>query len=144
MTLAHPWSLAWLLLAAPIIALYLRRQTPARRMVSTLRFWRPALATEPRRAGWLPRRRIASLGLLLGVLVLLVVALAEPVRPLAVEPPAPPATYTAAESGVLAAQLATAADPPPAYDSRLWPWLVAAAAGLLVIEWRLYHRRWTE
>lgn len=74
MSFVHPERLLWLLLALPILLLYLsflRRKHE----VSTSIFWRRALA---RRAMWPRWRRLVSLAVQLAVLATIVAALAEP------------------------------------------------------------------
>ena len=45
----------------------------------------------------------------------------------------------------MAAAISGRAQPPAAFSEAQasWPWLLTAAAMLLVVEWGLYQRRWT-
>ncbi|MDY0165793.1 MAG: BatA and WFA domain-containing protein [Thermoguttaceae bacterium] len=78
MMFANPWALLWLLLAAPIVWLYRRRTAMPEARVSTGAIWQQALAKECFRSWWLPRRHAVSLALQLLILVVAVVALAQP------------------------------------------------------------------
>src|SRR4051812_3038023 len=80
MELLHPGALAWLVLALPIIALYLVRQRARRVTVATDLFWEEATARRTWTPAWRQLRTLASLLLQLTILVLLVLALTEPTR----------------------------------------------------------------
>lgn len=74
--LLRPWALAGLALAALLVWAYWRPMRPGRHLIATARFWAAALAGGP--SPWRRRRRWLSLALQLGILTLLVLALAEP------------------------------------------------------------------
>jgi hypothetical protein len=78
MTLANPLALLWLLLAVPLVWLWLRKPALLRETVATSALWQEALAVEQLRAGWQRWRRGASLAIRLLILLLLVLALADP------------------------------------------------------------------
>jgi hypothetical protein len=81
MTFAHPLALLWGLAAIAVVLLYRRRMHAPRLTVGTGHFWAAALAEEPRRAGWLPRRETASLVTQLLIVTLVTLAVAEPQIP---------------------------------------------------------------
>lgn len=78
MTFANPAALWALLLAVPIVILYLRRSRWRPLPTATPWLWQEALAVEPFRAFWQPWRGPVSLAVQLTILVLLVLALADP------------------------------------------------------------------
>jgi Ca-activated chloride channel family protein len=67
-----------LLLAIPIVWLWLRKPSLPRETVATDALWHEALAVERLRAGWQRWRRGASLAVRLLILLLFVLALADP------------------------------------------------------------------
>jgi len=85
MTLAHPLALLWGLLAVPIAILYLRRMRLRREPVATNMIWDRVLAAERARTAWQRWRQPVSLAVQLLLLILWVIALAEPQVP----PPQP-------------------------------------------------------
>lgn len=78
--LANPLNAYWLLLAIPIIGLYLLRIRRRREVVTTAMFWSQVLRETPPRAWWRRLRYPLSLLLQLLLLVLLVLALCDPLR----------------------------------------------------------------
>ncbi len=81
MTFAHPVQLYWGLLAIPLVILACVRRAGVRREpVATEMIWEEALAEERVRPAWLRWRRTASLAVQLLVLLLIVLALAEPLN----------------------------------------------------------------
>jgi hypothetical protein len=114
MTFLRPASLAWVFLAVPLVALYLRRDRIARHVVGAGPLWQEVLSRRPLRTRWLRWRRAASLALQLAVLIAIVLAMAEPVFRTADLEAASCRTHLAVVAGVL-----------------------------LVAEWRLFQRRWT-
>jgi hypothetical protein len=78
MTLANPLGLLWGLLSVPMVILYLRRMPLRRRPVATSMIWEQVLAGQPARSRWQRWRDPLSLVVQLTILLLLVVALAEP------------------------------------------------------------------
>jgi len=83
MTFANPIALLLLLLAVPVVWLYRRRFRPRPEPTTTVHLWSEAVATETERARarWQPWRQGVSLAAQLTALVLLVLALAEPLIP---------------------------------------------------------------
>ncbi|MGA2031252.1 MAG: VWA domain-containing protein [Thermoguttaceae bacterium] len=81
MTFAHPFALLLGPLAAAVLVLYRLRPRLDREPVEMAAIWRQVLAEEPARIGWLPRRQAVSLTVQLLVLLLAVLALAEPQIP---------------------------------------------------------------
>ena len=77
----NPWALLLLLLAAPILWLYRSRTAAPRFPVATGALWQQVFAEERFRSWWLPHRHAVSLALQLAILVLAVVAIAQPVFP---------------------------------------------------------------
>ena len=75
MKLAHPDQLLWGLLAIPIVLAYFATLSRRRQELASIGFWQQTLA---RRTPWTRWRRGVSLAVQLGVLALLVLALAEP------------------------------------------------------------------
>ena len=114
MAFANPMALAWGLLAIPVVLLYRRDVRRTRVPVAAGMIWQQVLAEEARRGGWQRWRHRVSLAVQLTVLVLLVIALADPQLP---------------------------AFWPFEWSVRLVPASVAAV--LLAVEWGLYQRRWT-
>jgi len=145
MILFHPRALWWGLLALPIIGFYLWRFRHPRLPVAAGWLWQQALAAAPHGRAWRPWRGPLSLLLELLLLALLVWALADPHRPLSLTPLAQRPSYAAAEAGQMAAAISRQAQRPDALGEApaIWPWLLAAAVLLLVVEWGLYQRRWT-
>jgi hypothetical protein len=80
-TLANPLALWGLLLAAPIVALYVLRATRRRVRVATTMFWGRVLEQRRRARPWERFRQHASLWWQLLALLLLVLALADPALP---------------------------------------------------------------
>ena len=78
MSFAHPLALLWGLLAIPLVLLYWRRMRVPREVVATDMFWQQAFAEEHTRSTWQRWRHGMSLAVQLGLLLLAVVALAEP------------------------------------------------------------------
>ncbi|MDG2381934.1 MAG: VWA domain-containing protein [Pirellulaceae bacterium] len=78
MQLAVPNALLWLLLALPILALYLLKVQLRRESVSTTMFWEQVFEEQTPRAIWQRLRQIVSLLLQLLFLALVVFALANP------------------------------------------------------------------
>ena len=81
MTLANPFALLWGLLAIPLVILYMRAVRVRREPVATGMIWREVFAAERVRTTWRRWRGWVSLAVQLTVLLLLVVALAEPQIP---------------------------------------------------------------
>jgi hypothetical protein len=81
MTFAHPYALFWGLIALPIIVLYLLTPRWRRREMTTGVLWEQVFAEQPARARWLPLRPALSVTVQLGILALIVLALAEPQFP---------------------------------------------------------------
>ena len=78
MQLTHPSALLWLLLALPLIALYLLKVRRRRVPVSTILFWDQVFGDRRPRALWQRLRHPLSLLLQLLLLLLLTLALADP------------------------------------------------------------------
>jgi hypothetical protein len=78
MTILNLKALAWALLAAPLVLLYLWRLRPRRDAVAMGFLWERVFGAAQRRSAWWPFRRPVSLCLQLALLALLCVALAEP------------------------------------------------------------------
>lgn len=81
MTFANPLALLWGLLAVPIGMLYLRRVRLRREPVATNMIWQRVFAAEQARSAWQRWRHPVSLAVQLAVLLLLVLALADPQIP---------------------------------------------------------------
>ncbi|HEX5272977.1 MAG TPA: VWA domain-containing protein, partial [Gemmataceae bacterium] len=81
MSLAHPAALFWLALAAPLVALYLLRVRLRRADVASLLFWAQVFPQSRRTALWGRLQHVGSLLVQLLLLVLLALAMAEPVLP---------------------------------------------------------------
>jgi len=79
MSFAHPLSLWWLALAAPIVLLYILRLRLRRQPISTTMFWSQILEEKPPRSIWQKLRHLSSLLLQLALLLLLAVALSDPI-----------------------------------------------------------------
>ncbi len=80
MTLAHPMDLLWGLIAAAVIALYLRKVRGPREPATAGMFWDQVWAAAWARRRWQRWRNPVSAVVQLAVLALLVAALAEPRR----------------------------------------------------------------
>jgi len=78
MTFVHPAAWFWVLLAVPLAVLCLRRQQSRCVTVAAGFLWEQVLAAHPSRGRWLRWRKATSLAVELGLLVLLVAAMAEP------------------------------------------------------------------
>ncbi len=78
MIFINPIALTWGLLAVVLVAFYLWNIRPARQPVSTDFFWRQVLGRSRLRSAWRPWRRPVSLAIQLAILLLIVLALAEP------------------------------------------------------------------
>jgi len=81
MTFANPLALLWALLAVPIVLLYRRRIPLRREAVATEMIWQQVFAEERARDAWQPWRHSVSLAVQLTILLLLVLAMAEPLIP---------------------------------------------------------------
>ncbi len=75
---ANPLAWWWLLLALPIIAIYILKVRSRRKAISTLLFWDQLFLEKKPRAWWQHLRHILSLLLQLAFLLLLVFALVDP------------------------------------------------------------------
>ena len=78
MSLANPTALLWLLLAIPVVIFYILKIRLKRVPVSTILFWRQIFDEKKPRSLWQRLRHLVSLLVQLGLLSLLVFALAEP------------------------------------------------------------------
>jgi hypothetical protein len=78
MTFANPAALWALVLAIPVVVLYVRRPRLQQLPTATTALWRKALAAEPARTIWQPWRGPVSLAVQLTMLALVVLALADP------------------------------------------------------------------
>ena len=78
MNFANPHAFWFALLAIPIAGLYLRRLAAGRVTVPTGFLWAEVLAAHPRQAAWRRRRTMASAAVQITILMLLVLALAQP------------------------------------------------------------------
>jgi hypothetical protein len=81
MNFLAPWMGLAGLLAVPVVLMYLARENPLRRVVSTLLFWEGHAGRPHESPRWLRLRRLVSLLLQLVFLGLVVLALARPVPP---------------------------------------------------------------
>jgi hypothetical protein len=81
MNFLAPWMGLAGLLAVPVVLMYLARENPSRRIVSTLLFWQGHAGRPHESSRWLRVRRWLSLLLQLVFLGLLVLALVRPVPP---------------------------------------------------------------
>jgi len=81
MTFTNPLALLWGLLAVPVVLLYWRRIRLRRETVATGMFWERVFAEDRARQSWQRWRHGVSLAVQLAVLLLLVLALAEPLIP---------------------------------------------------------------
>jgi len=81
MTFAHPLALLWGLLAVPLVIFYWRKIPLRREVVATNLIWEQVFGEERLRESWQRWRHGVSLAVQLLVLVLLVLALAEPQIP---------------------------------------------------------------
>jgi len=81
MTFANPLALLWGLLAVSVVLLYWRRIRLRRATVATGMFWERVFAEDRARQWWQRWRHGVSLAVQLAVLLLLVLALAEPLIP---------------------------------------------------------------
>lgn len=79
MSLLHPLALAWAAVALPIVALYILRIRRRRQAVPSLMFWAQIFQDTAPRSLWRRLRHWLSLMMQLALLVLLALALAEPV-----------------------------------------------------------------
>jgi hypothetical protein len=86
MTFLHAASLAWLGLAVPIVLIYLRRVRTREVNVSTDHFWEQVFQEQMIRSIWWRVCHPVSLSVQLGMLALIVLALAEPVSSRAERP----------------------------------------------------------
>jgi len=120
MTLLRPEALFWAVLAVPLVVLYLRGDRIPRHVVAAGSLWQKVLADRTSRARWLRWRRPVSLAGQLAVLLVLVVAMAEP----------------AGDGENVRLESLT-------YGASWWPYLAVVAVVALVAEWRLFQRRWT-
>lgn len=130
MTFNNPSAFWWLLLAIPIVILYLRRHPAPRQLTATTAIWQQVLAEQPIRSWWHRWRSSASLAVQLAILGLLVFALADP------------------DPGGLIYLRVIYRQAAPVFGHRpvtswLWSSLLGAAVGAIAVEWCLYHRRWT-
>ena len=78
MTWLNPAGWWWLLVAVPVIALYILRIRRRRTPVSTLQFWEEAVPDSRPRAWWQRLRNLVSLLVQLLFLLLVVMAIADP------------------------------------------------------------------
>jgi hypothetical protein len=81
MQLGHPFALFWLLLALPLVALFLLKVHPRRRTVSSILLWQQVIPETRARRWWHRLRYPLTLLIQLLLLALLVLALAEPQWP---------------------------------------------------------------
>ncbi|MHC4180853.1 MAG: VWA domain-containing protein, partial [Planctomycetota bacterium] len=81
MTFENPLALLGLLLAVPVVILYLRRIRLRRQPVATNVLWERVFAEQPIRSAWQRWRYPASLAVQLTLLALIVAALADPQIP---------------------------------------------------------------
>jgi len=81
MTLANPLALLWGLAAVAVVLLYVRRMRLRRVEVATSRFWNQVFAENCTLQAWHRWRHGVSLAVHLVILLLLVLALAEPLVP---------------------------------------------------------------
>src|ERR1700693_4147898 len=81
MSFANPAALAWGLLLVPVVIFYILKIRLKRVPVSTVLFWRQIFDEKKPRSLWQKLRHLVSLLLQLALLVLLVMALAEPFFP---------------------------------------------------------------
>jgi hypothetical protein len=132
MTFLNPYALAWSLLVVPLLLLHFWKPRGMQQPVATAMFWREAIPAEAWRARWLRWRGPVSLVVQVAILMLLVLAAAEPVRwaeGMSVESP----TATGGLPGLV----------PGMYGPAIGSWLAAVTLVLVVIEWCLHQRRWT-
>lgn len=80
-TFGHPFALLWVLLAVPIVIVYLRAVRLRRVPVATGMIWQQVFAPQRTRAAWRRWRDRVSLGVQLIVLLLLVAAMLGPQIP---------------------------------------------------------------
>jgi hypothetical protein len=125
LTFRYPESLTWALLAVPLVLVYIRRDRIPRQVVGTGWLWQRVLADRTVRVRWFRWRRVASLAVQLAVLLMLVLAMAEPVI---------------GPTGTVSVGAESISESPGA---GCWAWLAIAVAMVLVAEWRWFHRRWT-
>ncbi len=78
MSFAVPTALFWAALAVPIVVLYVLKVRMRRAPVSTTMFWKQVYDEKPPRSIWQTLRHLLSLLMQLALLVLLVLALADP------------------------------------------------------------------
>ena len=78
MSLANPTALFWLLLAIPVVVLYILKIRLRQVPVSTVIFWRQIFDEKKPRSLWQRLRHLVSLLVQLALLALLIAALAEP------------------------------------------------------------------
>ncbi len=78
MTFIHPLALLWLLAAVAVVLLYRRRLRLRQEQVATDMLWQRVFAAEDKRDAWQRWRHPVSLAVQLTVLLLLVLAAAEP------------------------------------------------------------------
>src|SRR5437764_4415281 len=78
MNLLHPYALAWLGLAVPIVIFYILKIRLRRVPVSTILFWRQIFEEKQPRSIWQHLRHLLSLLIQIFFLCLLIFALAEP------------------------------------------------------------------
>jgi hypothetical protein len=154
MTLLRPESLVWGLLAIPLVVLYLRRDRIPRHIVAAGSLWQQVLAERTARARWRRWRRLASLAAQLAILFALVLAMAEPafvtanvgqafqpdsvgqaLRPDTVGQAFQPVGNGGNDGDNVRLESLTYAS--------WWPYLAVVAVVVLVVEWRLFQRRWT-
>jgi hypothetical protein len=81
MTFAHPMAVLWGLLAVPLVLLYWRKMRLRQETMATGMFWERVFAEDWARQSWQRWRHGVSVTVQLTVLLLLVLALAEPLIP---------------------------------------------------------------